>query len=214
MTASAVTMGSIVATWRAVLARDWLLLVAAGTVQGLVSAVPTALTGKDMPSIVESMVNIVLTYFVLREMLRRDGVSDCAGNFAPYLRTSLLSALGIVIGFILLIVPGLVLLARWSLGPPLAMVRDIRATDALQESWNITRGCFWPLLGTYAVFGTALFGAVIGIGYVAAGSAPTYISGWVVPIVTSIMMMSLVALTAAIYRLLVSHAREFDEVFA
>jgi hypothetical protein len=72
----------------------------------------------------------------------------------------LVSGLGILLGLVLLVVPGLILLVRWSISVPYALGEDVGPIDALQASFEETRGAFWPLLLVllvcYAPFGLAL----------------------------------------------------------
>lgn len=72
----------------------------------------------------------------------------------------ILNGLGVLIGLIVLIVPGLILLVRWSVSVPYALGEDVGVTDALQGSAEETRGAFWPILltliGCYAPCALAL----------------------------------------------------------
>jgi len=58
----------------------------------------------------------------------------------------ILAGLGIAIGFLLLVVPGIILLVRWSASVPYALAEDIGVTDALRRSFDETREAFWPIL--------------------------------------------------------------------
>lgn len=51
-----------------------------------------------------------------------------------------------LIGFILLIIPGIIAFVRLALTPPVLVVEDVRGTKALRRSWNLTKGNFWRLL--------------------------------------------------------------------
>ena len=80
--------------------------------------------GDDYPSLPE----------VLQRSARRTG---------KLVVVSLLAGFGIVLGFLLLIVPGIVLAARWALAVPVAMLEDRSATKSLQRSREIVRGNGW-----------------------------------------------------------------------
>ena len=65
----------------------------------------------------------------------------------------LLSGLAIVAGFILLIVPGFIVLTRLAVGIQVLVVEDVRGTAALKRSWNLVKGHSWPVFGTIVVAG-------------------------------------------------------------
>jgi hypothetical protein len=64
-----------------------------------------------------------------------------------------LSALAIVAGFILLIVPGFIVLTFLSCSIPALVIEDQRGRAALRRSWNLVRGFGWPVFGTIVVAG-------------------------------------------------------------
>jgi hypothetical protein len=59
---------------------------------------------------------------------------------------TIISSITILIGFILLIIPGVIALVRLSLAPPVLVVEDVRGTKAIGRSWRLTKGHFWRLL--------------------------------------------------------------------
>ena len=59
----------------------------------------------------------------------------------------LLAGLGIVIGFVLLIVPGLVLMTLWVLVIPVVVLEDSRAGAAFGRSRELVRGYGWNVFG-------------------------------------------------------------------
>lgn len=66
---------------------------------------------------------------------------------------SLLSGLAIIFGTILFIIPGIIAAVRLSLVNP-AVVNGGRAgSTAIDESWLLTRGRFWPCLGYLLIVG-------------------------------------------------------------
>lgn len=73
--------------------------------------------------------------------------------FWKYLGTSILMPLAILGGLILLIVPGIIWAIRFSLAP--IIVIDVRTGPiaSMKESYAITRGNFWKLLGYWLVIG-------------------------------------------------------------
>ena len=60
--------------------------------------------------------------------------------FLSYFGLAVLYALGVLAGFILLIIPAFFLIARWSLAQPLVVVRGDGIRQAFGESWERTKG--------------------------------------------------------------------------
>jgi hypothetical protein len=51
----------------------------------------------------------------------------------------------LIVGFLALIIPGVILLWRLFLAPYLLLDKDIGIQEALRRSWNLTRGYAWPI---------------------------------------------------------------------
>jgi uncharacterized membrane protein len=65
----------------------------------------------------------------------------------------LLTNIGILLGFVFLIVPGIILLVRWSISVPYVISDDqIGVIEAIQRSWEETGDAFWPILLTLLIF--------------------------------------------------------------
>ncbi len=73
-----------------------------------------------------------------------------------------LSALAIVGGFILLIVPGFIVLAHLTCVIPVLVIEGRRGREALRRSWDLVRGFAWQVFGTIIVAGL-LTGLVSGV---------------------------------------------------
>jgi uncharacterized membrane protein len=67
--------------------------------------------------------------------------------FWKYLGTSLLLALAIAVGFVLLIVPGIIFGLMFMFATFVVIERELGPIDALTESHRMTRGHKWPLFG-------------------------------------------------------------------
>ena len=66
------------------------------------------------------------------------------------------------IGFILLIIPGIIAAVRLTLTPAVVVVEDVRGTKAVGRSWRLTDGHFWRVLATLILSGIISFvGAAI-----------------------------------------------------
>jgi hypothetical protein len=64
---------------------------------------------------------------------------------------SILAAIGITIGFALIIVPGLILVTFWSLLVPEIVIGGAGALDSFGRSWRTVRGHAWNVFGTFVV---------------------------------------------------------------
>ena len=107
---------------------------------------------------------------------RRDNTAgELFGSVSPVLvpliAVSILAGLGIGIGFVLLIVPGLVLLTFWSVAAPVVVIERPGVFGAFGRSRELVRGYGWPVFGTVvlvfllviaASIAAALIGLVLG----------------------------------------------------
>lgn len=71
-------------------------------------------------------------------------------NFVSWLLSNLLFGLIITIGFLLLIIPGLYLIARYGLYPYFLLDRDLGPMEAIKEAGKASEGKRWQLFLLYA----------------------------------------------------------------
>jgi hypothetical protein len=83
-------------------------------------------------------------------------------RFGSVLVVSLLVGLAVAIGFLLLIIPGIIFLVMFSVAVPALVVEGVRGTDAMRRSWNLVKGHFWHVFGVIVV-AAILTGIVSGI---------------------------------------------------
>jgi MFS family permease len=87
----------------------------------------------------------------------------------PYVGTvaiaAILAAIGIGIGFILIIVPGLILLTFWSLLVPEIVIGGAGAIESFGRSWRTVRGYGWNVFGTLVLVWIIMivFGIVLSV---------------------------------------------------
>jgi hypothetical protein len=100
------------------------------------------------------------------------------GLWLRVLLTALLQTLVVLIGFLLLIVPGIVLAIRLLLGSTVVVLEGESGVKALKRSMHLTKGHFWRLFGLLALLSVMLFGmvfvALLGIGTVLAALDAMY----------------------------------------
>jgi hypothetical protein len=120
----------------------------------------------------QSIVNIVVTIFVQYMFAERLLADRLATGFRQRRYGALfiagfLGGLGVIVGFVLLIVPGIVLLSGWAASTAFVVVEGRSGTESLGESWRATAGSRLPLALVYlvycAVLGLALVALVLGL---------------------------------------------------
>ncbi len=119
----------------------------------------------------------------------------------------ILAGLGIVFGLILLVIPGLYLLTRWSLIPAVIVIEKRSAGDAFDRSWELTRGYGWTVFGSLLVSFIA-YAIVQGILRALFVPLPNFAAIWIGGIVAHSVSTPLIALTGAVlyFRLARLHA--------
>lgn len=75
------------------------------------------------------------------------------GRLPSILWITILSTLAALLGFVLLIIPGIIALVRLAFAPVALVVEDHRGPGALRRSWRLTKGFFWRTLGTLVLSG-------------------------------------------------------------
>ena len=66
---------------------------------------------------------------------------------------SILTGLAALLGFLLLIVPGIIVLVRYYFGSTVLVVEGKKGSRALGRSWRLAKGSFWKVLGTLLLAG-------------------------------------------------------------
>ncbi len=94
------------------------------------------------------LVGIVAAFLLLVAMLRKGGFlqRDADESFLPFVGLSFLTAIGVTIGFLLIIFPGLYLMSRWLLAPSVLVTKGSGVIDSMKESWERTGGSEFSIL--------------------------------------------------------------------
>jgi hypothetical protein len=79
--------------------------------------------------------------------------SRVSSSILPLLGAGLLAGICIALGFVLLIVPGLILLTIWSVIAPVIVIERSAALDAFGRSRALVRGHGWTVFGIVLVTG-------------------------------------------------------------
>jgi hypothetical protein len=114
----------------------------------------------------------------------------------PLIGAGLLAGLGIALGFVLLIVPGLFLLTIWAVVAPVVVLERPGVVAALGRSRELVRGHGWQVFGVILLFFLILIvaSAILGAIGAAFGDAGRVVAD----IVGSVLAAPLVALAAAV----------------
>ena len=104
-------------------------------------------------------------------------------KFGTLLGTSILSFLGIVIGFICLIIPGIYLMIRWYFLYQVIVDRNASVFKSFKQSADMVSGQFWIILtlvilisGIQAIGGTIVVGTIVTIPYTSLLTAHIYLT--------------------------------------
>ena len=149
--------------------------------------------GAAIAALVATVVSII-GYFWIQGVLVvlaadvRDGVADHSfgelfarvqPKLGALILAGILAGLGIVVGLILLIVPGLYLLARWSMIAPAIILENVSATESFSRSHALVRGRAWPVFGILIVL--FVINVIVGgvVVNVAGGIAEGFVGAWI-----------------------------------
>ena len=113
----------------------------------------------------------------------------------PLFIVSILMSIGLTIGFLLLIIPGLILLTVWAVVVPALVIDKAGIFGSFGRSADLTRGSRWQIFGLILIGYVILFilGAVLGLLSIGVGAAGVMASGG---ISMPAMLMSVVVDTA------------------
>jgi hypothetical protein len=161
---------------------------------------------------VAAVVSIVLTTFYQGMVVRlvddvQDGRRDSSvvdllrsvsPVVLPLLVVSILAGLGIGIGFLLLIVPGLFLLTIWAVVAPVTVLERPGILEAFRRSRELVRGHGWRVFGTLVLVFLILITAGVAAGVIGAslggGDVGEAAVGWLL----NALVQPLAAVTAVV----------------
>jgi len=184
-----------------------LALTAAGAAITLASIGSTDPTQVDPMHLVggqvlRTLIATVAGYFLLGVMLRRTGLQSRTGGdtFLQYFGMSLLASLAVFLGMIFFVIPGIILMTRWSIGYPTLIARGGGIKASLGESWERTRGNEFSII----VAGIAV--VLLPIVVIIAGGAffgqNTLVGTLVSEFATSVINLTMMAMGTALFALL------------
>jgi MFS family permease len=70
----------------------------------------------------------------------------------PVIGVAILMTLGLMVGFLLIIIPGFILLTMWWVAVPAIVIERTSVTDAFGRSRELTAGRRWPIFGLFVLY--------------------------------------------------------------
>jgi hypothetical protein len=182
----------------------------AGVIEGIL-----AVTGSLVLVVLGLLVGLAASFLYTGYVVKlvqdvRDGrrdfsVGELFSHAAPYVGTlilnGILAGIAIAIGFVLIIIPGLILLTIWAVIAPSIVVEDKGVFEAFGRSRELVRGHGWQVFGAIVlafliVFAVGLVASIIGaaigdVGRVILGTAANVATAPVAALVSSILFFDL-----------------------
>lgn len=138
------------------------LPVFAGTIIGITSGSATVFSlASGGGGLIAGVGGLILQGLVVHAAINRlNGRSVETGEIVnvgaryalPLLGLAIISTLGLMLGFVLLLVPGLILCVVWSVASPSLVMEKRGVFDSLQRSRDLTRGHRWSIFGLLVVY--------------------------------------------------------------
>src|ERR1700753_1866574 len=124
----------------------------------------------------------------------------------PVAGAGILAAIGIAIGFVLIIVPGLILLTFWSLIVPSIVLGGSPAMGSFGASWRTVRGHAWNVFGTYVLVWLIYLAFEIVLGLILV-ALPSWLRNAISGVVSGTLVAPFIAIVVSLiwYRLTAAH---------
>ncbi|UDL91248.1 hypothetical protein LGH82_08300 [Mesorhizobium sp. PAMC28654] len=134
------------------------------SVAGVVAGAPQFSAQRVILGVAAWLISIVLGSILQAALVRaaiedlqgkRPAIGDCLKTafsvVLPVVGIALLIGLGVGLGCVLLVVPGIMLLLRWSVAIPIQVQERLGVFGSMARSRDLTKGCRWPLLGFWLI---------------------------------------------------------------
>jgi Membrane domain of glycerophosphoryl diester phosphodiesterase len=127
------------------------------------------------------------------DRLPTDAYSKTAGRLPDLAISALVTTVGILLGTIALVVPGLLLMARWAVIVPLIVLEGASWRRALARSNDLVRGRTWSVVAIFVaitVIGVALVTLPVAVGYFVLGGV---LGAWLATVAVDTVFIALYA---------------------
>ena len=100
------------------------------------------------PNLLLNLMSIALMYWFVISMIQQGGLAPdgLAAGFGTYFGLSLLSGIGMLLGLVVFIIPGVILAIRWAPLYGYGLVEDGDISRSFGRSWDATGEHFFPIL--------------------------------------------------------------------
>lgn len=114
----------------------------------------TSVMQQVLKGVVGFTVGVAAAYFLYEAVLARTGLRSRQSDdaFLPFIGLAVITTLAIMVGLIALVIPGLYLIARWSIAAPVLMIDGKGPIKAMQDSWERTKGSDFSILVAVLLF--------------------------------------------------------------
>jgi hypothetical protein len=150
-----------------------------------------------------------LTIAVLNQTGTREAQ---AGGIGSLFAVSLIGQLCIILGLVAFVIPGIILVVRWSISVPIALSARVPAIDALRQSWRETDGHFWPILGVLAIVYLPLL--LVSVGFALTAESTSTATSVILNVALSIMLIAGWHAAVAMFLAAQIKPQSLEEVFA
>lgn len=127
------------------------------------------LIGVFLSIILNTLAQAVIVYGAFQDMRGRPvNFGDCLrvglGRFFPIIGLAICMSIGLMIGFFLLFVPGVILAIMWFVATPACVVEQLGPLSSMGRSSQLTKGHRWKIFGMVllVVIGAGIVSVVIG----------------------------------------------------
>lgn len=127
-----------------------------------------------------------------------DLVNSAAPVILPLFLAGLLAGLGIALGFVLLIVPGLILLTIWAVIAPVIVIERTGVIEAFGRSRELVRGHGWQVFGVIVCVFLIIIVVRMVLGAIAVGIDDSVVMRTLFDVIGSTLTAPVVALVASV----------------
>lgn len=133
----------------------------------------------------------LVTSYILQGTLTRASVDDLSKKgvsigaalgdglryFFPLFIVALLTGLGVVIGLVLFVLPGVFLMVRWVVSAPAAVIEREGPTHSIGRSADLTRDHRWAVFGLVLLYLVFYYAIILGLGIIVAAIGGAGVEG-------------------------------------
>jgi hypothetical protein len=132
-------------------------------------AIGKMLLGIFLSIVLGTLAQAIVLYGAFQDMRGRPvSLGDCLriglGRFFPIIGLAICVSIGLMVGFLLLVVPGVILALMWFVATPACVVEQLGPLASMGRSSELTKGHRWKILGMVLllVIGAGIVSGVIG----------------------------------------------------